>query len=102
MGIVGKCDAFCQNLSLFVILFITLKNRCILYKKTNTVTRKKNCLLGGSLFSSNALTFQCILPIFFHEVKRLPVFLGNFSNLVFLFITILSLLPALVNADKLR
>lgn len=102
MGIVGKCDAFCENLSLFVILFITLKNRCILYKKTNTVTRKKNCLLGGSLFSSNALTFQCILSIFCHEVKRLPAFLGNFSNLVFLFITILSLLPALVNADKLR
>ena len=41
VGIVSKCDAFCQNLSFFVILFITLKNRCILYKKTNTVTRKK-------------------------------------------------------------
>ena len=61
MGIVGKCDAFCQNLSLFVILFITLKNRCILYKKTNTVTRKKNCLLRASLFSSNALNFSVYL-----------------------------------------
>lgn len=72
-----------SELVIFCYIIYYFKKPLYPVQENKYCNQEKNYLLGGSLFSSNALTFQCILLIFCYEVKRLPVLLGNYSNLFF-------------------